>query len=318
MVMVHHELILRGPNVQAGHPRPEAIAQVLWFVGPAVQESVCMRFRNTSVIRGRRPEWFRRSVDVRFVDVTAGPDDSTVLHFEAPRFGEAAEELYKQKPLFEDVRPKQEDTGFDLFADVLADIRKKAEDSLRFDAKLLGQVSKFKRYPSKRGVESIAISGDRLQEHPAILDEAVSLLAEELSRATPPPCRGRIAGKLDMIRDHDNVFKLMLGQTKTVRGVWTRQDMSTLRDLFGKDVAVEGEAVFRASGNLLRIDADAIRPATDADNYFRTLPLPVRRANVPRAFLRPQTSSAGAAAAFGKWPGDESERELLAVLEEMG
>lgn len=318
MVMVHHELILRGPNVQAGHPRPESVAQVLRLVGPAVRESVSMRFRNTSVVPGRRPDWFRRAVDVRFVDLSGGSDDSTVLHFEAPRFGDVAEDLYKHKALFEDVWPKQEDTAFDLFADVLADIRNKAEDSLRFDTKLLRKVSVFKAYPSKKGVESIAISGDRFQEHPAILDEAVSLLAEELSHATPPPCRGRVTGKLDMIRDHDNVFKLMLGQTKMVRGVWTGQDMTTLQDLFGKDVAVEGEAVFRASGNLLRIDADAIRPATDADDYFRTLPLPVRRGTTLRPFLRPQTSNTGAAVAFGKWPGDESERELLAALEEMG
>jgi hypothetical protein len=317
MEMVEHMLTLRGPDVARGRPRPGAVGRVLQLVEPVVRDSISMGFRNTSKVSGRRPDWLRRASDIRFVGLSAGPDGTTVLHFTAPRFGEAAEELYKQGQLF-DVRPRESDTGFDLLGDVLGDIRSKAEDSLRFDARLLEDVGRFRSFPDKQGVESIAIAGDRLPAgRPPALDEEVSNLAEEMRQKTPPASRARVAGKLDMIRDHDNVFELILSSGAKVRGVWTTGQMDILAQLFREDVVVEGQAVFRVSGNLLRIEADAVRKATTGDEFFRRIPLPVGKRAEPRSFLRPQAKGSGADAVHGRWPGKESEQEILAALREL-
>lgn len=318
MEMVDHTLTLRGPGVAGGRPRPEALGRVLQLVEPVVRESISMAFRNTSKPPGRRPTWFRRASDIRLVGLSAGRNDTTLLHFEAPRFGEAAAELYRQGQSF-DVRPRDSDTGFDLFGDMLEDIRARAEDSLRFDGRLLKELGRFRRFPSTGSVESIALAGDRLRgDCPPTLDEQVSSLAEEMRQNTPPERRARIAGTLDMIRDHDNVFELIVASGVKVRGVWAKGEMGALAKLFQEDVVVEGQAVFRVSGNLLRIDADAIRKATKADDFFRRPPVSDRMHVERRSFLRPQMKGAGADAVHGRWPGEEPEEEILAALRELG
>jgi len=315
--MVEHILVLRGPDVAGGRPRPEAVGNVLRLIEPVVRESISMGFRSTSRMRGRKPEWFKRASDIRFVDLSAGEDDSTRLHFEAPRFGEAAEDVYKQGQFFS-LRPAERDTGFDLLADVLGDIRNETVDSPKFDSRLLWQVGMFKTYPSKKGVDSVSIFGDRvLDRQPAVLDEEVSTLALSMRRMTPPKRRARIAGKLDMIRDHDNVFEIILESGTTIRAVWNPGEMSSLTSLFRKDVVVEGEAIFRVSGNLLRIEAAAIKEATQADTFFRKVPVAGAGQLEQRSFLKSQTPRTGAAAIYGRWPGDETEEELLAALGEM-
>jgi hypothetical protein len=130
--------------------------------------------------------------------------------------------------------------------------------------------------------------------------------------------RAGIAGKLDMIRDSDHVFEMILEEQTKVRGVWTGGEMTRLSELFGQEVLVEGQAVFRVSGRLLRIEAEAIKPATPADEFFRKVPAPALRPPRQRSFLEPQTAGGGAAAVHGRWPGNESEEEILAALKEMG
>lgn len=240
-----------------------------------------------------------------------------MLHFEAPPFGEAAESIYRQGQLF-DVRPEQSDTGFDLLGDVLTDIRSKAENSLRFDDGLLRRVGTFGSYPARQGVDRMVVPGDRFPPaDPPRLDAELSRLAKELQRRTPSPTRARITGKLDMIRDHDNVFELILEDSATVRGIWQGGDIAALTPLFQRDVVIEGQAVFRVSGNLLRIEADAIRAATGSDDFFRKLPVPSARQTEQRHFHRPQGPQTGANAIRGRWPGEESEEEILAALKEV-
>lgn len=315
MTMIEHILALHGPRVSGGRPCPEAVGRVLRLIEPVVRESVSMGFRNTSRLPGRRPEWFNRASDIRFVGVSKGPQDATLLHFEAPRFGDAAEDLYRQGEFFR-VRPHEEDTGFDLLGDVLTDIRNGAEDSLNFDARLLKHVGSFKKL---KGLESVVVSGHRLDcDNPPMLDADIANAARSMCNRTPPATRARIAGKLDMVRDHDNVFEMILEDSVTVRGLWTGGDMATLGDFFRRDVVVEGQAVFRVSGKLLRIEADAVKISTDADSFFRRIPAPAPKRLDQRSFLRPQTEHTGAGAIYGGWPGDETEQEILAALKEMG
>ena len=318
MEKVQHLVRLVGPKVRAGKPSPEAIGRVLVLVEKAVQGAINMGFRYKSNFRGRQPDWFVRASDIRFVDVSAGQGDSTILHFEAPRFGEAAGDIYEQGQLFE-VFPKEADTGFDLFGDVLFDIQKKAENSLLFDANLLGRIGKFQRI-HKSGIDSIFIEGDRLSgDIPPSLTEEISQLAKDLSSSTPATQRARIAGKLDMIRDSDNCFELLLEDKGTkVDGIWENEEIENLKDFFKKDVVVEGEAIFRVSGSLLRIEAQSMRLASQTDSFFKRIPRPMTKSTEQRSFLDPQVVNTGANAIFDKWPGDESEEEILAALKDMG
>lgn len=315
MQMIEHTVDVRGPSVSNGQRSPDAVGSVLKWVEAMVQGSVSMAFRYTSRARGRPPGWFLAACGVRFADISDG-DGFTRLHFEAARLGEAAEEVYRQE-LF-GTRPAESDTGFDLVGDVICDVARRVSDSHRFDRGLLGRVRSFRNARSRWGVQSLVFHGDRLPKADAVtVTQEVAECASALRAATPEPVRARLAGELDMIRASDGSFGLLVQSGETVHGVLVADETDTLRDLWRKQVVVEGRAMFRPSGSVLRIEAEGMAPASDADRFFARLPSP-RTAKLPHKELRkPQSPTTGLGAIFGKWPGEETEEELLTALKEM-
>jgi hypothetical protein len=96
------------------------------------------------------------------------------------------------------------------------------------------------------------------------IDQAAVDAASELCAATPTPRRVRITGRLPMVAAKQAVLKLDVKEGVFVTAIWEgHQPVENLKDYFNRDVVLEGAGVFRASGSLLRIDAD---------EFFRQLP----------------------------------------------
>ncbi len=121
-----------------------------------------------------------------------------------------------------------------------------------------------------------------------------------------------------MIRVSDRVFELVLADQSRIRAVWASQDVVALRDLLSHRVVIEGRAVFRPSGSLLRVETEAIAEATDRDAFFSKMPQPASGTRVLHNQARkPPGTRNGFAAIYGQWPGEETEEKMLATLEEM-
>ena len=317
MEPMRHTLTLRGEGCHGRRARPEVVGGVLTLLKPTVRDTVRMGFLRSSRRAGRPLEELRAAWNIQFLGQTRGPGGATVLHFEAPSFGAAAPRLFRQNVLWDDA-PARHDTAFDLVGDVLQDVANRAVDSERYDTHLLKQLAAFDR-ALRRGLDVIEVAGHRIATDrlPSISRE-VTQAARALALDTPPPKRVRVQGKLDMIRVSDRVFELILRDTGRVRAVWTQSSIVPLRDYLNRQVLIEGEAVFRPSGGLLRIDTEAIAPSGEKDAFFSVLPTCGRTALRKGDILQPQTPSTGAGAIFGRWPGEETEDELLAAIEEIG
>jgi hypothetical protein len=90
-----------------------------------------------------------------------------------------------------------------------------------------------------------------------------------------------------------------------------------MADFFGKDVVLSGSAVFRPSGRILRLDADAVEAAGPDAEVWATVPRPLFRIMDRPAFRQPQGPQSGINAIIGRWPGEESDAELAAALREL-
>ncbi|MCX7014443.1 MAG: hypothetical protein NTW86_18155 [Candidatus Sumerlaeota bacterium] len=311
-----YDIELRGPKVSKGRKSPDAIGSTLkWFELTTVY-AVSVAFRFCSRMRGRRPDWLAAASAVNFTGLSNG-GESTRLYFEAPLLGEAAADLYAQREMFEEIRPGEQETAFDLLARVVVDIRRQAQDSARFDSMLLRQFEVFKN-AARWGLESLALEGESLpDDHPFLVDREICEFAENLHQGTPRPRRARIAGTLDMIRASDGAFSLILKSGEMVHGVMDEERREALRKHWQRYVKVEGKAVFRPSGSLLCLEAEDIAPATESDDFFATVPRGIPTRLDMRALRQPQTPRSGMARFFGCWPGDETEEEILAALEEI-
>ena len=81
---------------------------------------------------------------------------------------------------------------------------------------------------------------------------------------------------------------------------------------------IDGLAVFRPSGRLLRIEAEGIEPAAEADlGVWSRQPRPTFAALAEHHLFQAQGPRTGINAIIGQWPGDETEEEFLAALAEL-
>jgi len=278
-----------------------------------------MRFRHASKIKGRRPEWLREAADLNPVDIKDAGDHSKVVIVEAPSLGEAAAEIYKGRGLFDTFPPVQE-TALDVLVQTVGVIKARNAASEWYDTDLLRRLETFRAHFKRSDVSAVGLAtlnGAGIETFSvATIDFATIEAAESLHRQSPQARRVRISGKLDMLRDSDRAFDLLLDDGTRVRGVW-EEDLGSIIGLLRKQVVVDALAVFRPSGSLLRIDAGAMEEAGSEDAFFSKLPRPAPARVDLRAAHQTQSVNTGLAAVYGQWPGDESEDQLLAALGEL-
>jgi hypothetical protein len=318
MTIFTHEITIHSDKHFGKRLPSHYLGLLLAEVPVAVQYSVSMALRNRSTGPGKIPGWLRRSADIRFVGHD-GTDESH-LYFEAPTLGEAAAELYAQKALYPDLesRPPPEDTGFDLFADVLADIQARNADSTHFDPTLLDRVAQFRRVFRKGPFTEIDVTGRRYSAGkparvtPDVIESAYALLGR-----TPAPQRVRLVGQLDALVASTQRFSVLLDSGEKVDGVFSEDQIDSIQDLWRKRVLVLGTAIYRASGRLLRIDAETVTSGGRESSIFSQMPAP-RNGKLDISKLRkPQGPRSGMAAIMGRWPGDETDEEIEAALKEL-
>ena len=293
---------------------PQALGPALNAIPTIVRQSIAMAFRARSIVRGPRPHWLKAASDLRFLDHQG--DDETVLVFEAPTLGEAAAELYQQQE-FWSTRPDPGRTGLDLLGDVLRDVAAHNEDSDRFDKSLLNTLVGFKNVLNGT-FEELRLDPTILDpKPPAQINAEVIKTAEEFKATTPLPQRVRVAGTLDMVRASTQSFALRLDDGQEVRGVLTSGPVVDTVSHLGKRVLVLGSVVYRASGRLLRIDADEITASEGESSFFSRIPPAKKRRFDLKEVLHQQIHKKGIGAIMGRWLGDETDEQVAQALRDI-
>lgn len=284
--------------------------ELLPALDDAAVDATLLRLSGRSPSRRRR---FRAAGLPMLVDVDRG--EVARLHFELPAIGEAFPDLYRQKDFFSQPPPEHW-TAFELLAESLVDVRAGNNDSERFDRGLLRRVAALGK-GLRHGVQRVAFADiePELREA-AIIDEQTVDLATELAKRIPRPRPARIVGTLDMIRHSTASFELVLDDGARVRGVLSEGESESLKALFGRRVVVDGRVVYRASRRPLRIEARSVSEGSTEPAVFSRVPAPRELGGAHRA-RRLQTEQTGVNAIWGRWPGDESEEDLLAQLAEL-
>lgn len=318
MSVVVHKVILQNDKHFGRKLPPHHLGMLFAELPFAIRASVSMAFRNRSQVKGRRPGWLERASDVRFVDHQGNGE--SVLYFEAPPLGEAAPDVYAQQALFPDAddRPAKEDTAFDLFGDVLADVQQRNADSTHYDPSLLDRITKFHRVFKNGPFNEIDFTSRRFPVNsPARFTPAMVESAKVLLGRTPSPQRVRIVGQLDGLVASTQRFSVLLDSGEKVVGVFADDQMDAMQELWRKRVLVLGTAVYRASGRLLRIDAESVKPGENEPNVFSRMPSPLSTKIDVSKLRKPQGPRSGMAAIIGKWPGEETDEQIQEALERL-
>lgn len=314
MTTHRHEINLESKQHFEGRLPTHHLGFLLVDLPVAIQGAVSMGFRNRSKAPGRQPEWLTRTSDLRFIGHVG--NGTTRLQFELPSLDEAANQVYEQELLFDLGRPDGRLTGLDLLMKVVSEIDAGKSDSDTFDPQLLRQISKFRRFFKSGPFSSFRIQSNTQGEQQEI---SVNCTTTEnslrLYGRTPTPVRTRIVGKLDGIEESTLRFSLLLDSGERVQGVYPEDISDKLQQLWRTRVLVLGTSVFRASGNLLRVEAESIEDGKNAASIFSTMPVPRGNALNPSRLRETQGVRSGMAAIMGRWPGNETEEEIEYALE---
>lgn len=311
--MIERTFELHAPEGLGAKPRPDLIGPLFTHLPDTLQDAVRMGFLHSSRAPGRISNSLKAAAQVRFVG-HSGRNGVTSLHFEAPTFESVAGELFDQKSFWDD-GPQPNQTAFELLGAALCDVRNRKKDSNRFDPSFLRKIGSYRRL-LKLGIDRIALP-DTVMIDDGQIDSVAVIAASELSAATPPSRRVRVAGRLDLMGASQAVLKLEIKAGIAITALWQGNvAVESLKEFFNRDVVLEGNGVFRPSGSLLRIDADAIALAGVQDEFFRKVPeAQVLRDVTIAARLRTGERS-GFARIFGSIPAEESDEEFAAAVNE--
>lgn len=316
--VVERSFRLEAPSGLGAKPRPELIGPVLTHLRDTLQDAVRMGFLHSSRARGRIPHDIKAAAEVRYIGHAQadGGEGATLLRFEVAPFGEAAAGLFAQTQLWDD-GPRPEQTAFELLGAALDDVGSRRAESNRFDPNLLRRIAGYRRMFGRGVLSRIVLPDSALPQSPR-LDAEIVLSARALSDATPKPRRVRVTGRLDLMGASQGVLKIHVGPNGLVTALWDGDEpIDGLTTLFNRAVVCEGLGVFRPSGSLLRIDADAIALAGAQDAAFGHVPRAVPTSDIGRA-MRLRSSEAPVYAAFlGSVPAEETEEEFVAAVEAM-
>lgn len=314
MTTINQTITLRSAQHFGRRVPSKSLGSLLEQIPDAVRQSVRMAVEGRSQAKGKRPDWLRAVSDIRFLGHEG--NEETILHFEAPILGEAAPRLYEQQE-FWPTKPAPEDSGFDVLADMFLDVAAQNADSERFDRPLLDRIYGL-RHVLNGTFQEMAIAGHRhTAAQPVLVTPAIVEIAGNLYANTPMPQQARIAGKLDMLRASTQSFAVVLDDGQEIRGVLREGDIEQIGSLLNRRVLVLGQAVYRPSGRLLRVDAEEIILPTGQEAFFSAIPKPVRKQFDLRETVREQQRKLGVAAIFGKWPGEETDEEIEQALKEL-
>lgn len=307
--MQRYTLRFPGARTLDGHLPGRVLGALMHALAHGSAGALLLRAEGRSTVRDDRlPPWVERGTDFVLLDQLEGDDPGIVVG--ARPLGDALPERFEQADLFSPLDPEQ--SALSLFTASLEEVASGATDSDAFDDDLLrvfsNDLSKLFR---RDRVQQLTIQNGRPGAKVQTIDRAIVQTMKSLRDRTPRPRRVRLAGKMDVVRYSRSSFTLDLSDGSHVRGVLVEARPELLKPHLGESVVVEGHAQFRPSGRVLRVDVERIAPASEADlTVFSMEPRPLSHVMDVRSLRRPQSSTTGINAIFGKWPGDESDEDI--------
>lgn len=309
--MPDYRLRVAGSNASGHRISGPLLRDLLDLLAEGSRRALRLRVEGRSVAKGTAPSWLTPAADFDFTGLS---DGSCLIHVDAPSLAHAVPEQFEQGSFFLD----HHKSAVALWIESVGDALEGKADSDLFDASLLQGFERDLKRVFSHSVGSVEITNSTPQAKPVVLTPDSVEVVRLLRLQTPQSRRVRVAGRLDTLRHSDHRFTMIMADGSTVTGIAEGVDDHELARLWGREAIVSGVAVFRPSGALLRIEADRVLPASGVDvEIWSDVPVPLEGELDIRALHKAQGPRSGVNAILGKWPGDETDAEIDALLEEI-
>lgn len=310
----HYELSLKGLPEANGEIKADDLLKVLQALLKTSERATRLMALGEGAAKGTRPAWLSATLDVTVKKLKKG---STVLAMEAPLLGEVAHDQFSQNEFWR-VTPEPEDTALDLAAYAIQEASSPEAGSDRIDASVIDAALEFRKVAKDSNI-IYAFTPKGTSKGRFILKETDYETIASKKSQIPASRAFIVSGKLDVIQHSAGQFRLELTNGEKLLGRLDAEflEQNSPKELWGKDVTVEGMVVFKPSGAPQIIHARRLTKKAEGDSLFEQLP--DARSTVRQEELFPEeaqaASKADPMALWGLWEGDESVEELLTQLD---
>lgn len=309
-----HRLSIRLEGSRALHAMlpGETLRDLLDLVLDGCRKTVRLRAEGRSSAPGTLPAWLIEATDFEVMGLREG---SAIVDLEASALGDLVAERFRQAPPLPGLDLSR--SSLSIFAETFEQTLRGDEDSDLQDPSLLKTLADFSKL-FRSGIDRVEMR-DLSPRTPRTVDLQPDRLdkLERLWRMTPPSQSVRLAGRLDSIRQSDRTLSLVLASGETLRAIAVGVEPLDLAAYFGENVLILGVAVFRPSGSVLRIEVEDVERVSGDIGIWSRMPVPLFGAIDRRTLYQPQGPRSGINALIGRWPGPESEAEVLELLQEI-
>jgi hypothetical protein len=262
---------------------------------------------------GKNPDWLKKSLDFTITGIKAG---STVIELEAPVLEEAIpEQLIQRKSGVNSISP--DDTALSMLSKSIADAYAENMESDYFDSGVLDALLSFNTIIKKYAKELKITSKTKAEDNFRISSEEIKTI-KKIKIEPPGPHTIVIAGFFNLIEHSNRRFQLKLEDGISIEGIMDPLlvDSENMRELWGKKVTVKGKALYKPSGKLRSLEAQLVKSFESGDKILQKIPGARKRTKLTGELVTEKKSNQQALRKiWGKWPGDESIEELLALLD---
>lgn len=187
------------------------------------------------------------------------------------------------------------------------------EDKNYLDKPLLLSLSKFKKiFKSNNEVFRFSNRG-ATPEIEVVLDDFKKI--DRLDERTPEPKKVLLHGKLDEMKYSKSKLVLITAEGPLNAFTERTQLFERVKDFFGKEVSIMGEAHYKPGGGLSFVEVHDVFEPGKTDRFFSHKPHAMGVQEQIALQLKSGKSKNPLAEITGKWPGDESLDELLGMID---
>lgn len=257
------------------------------------------------------PRKYKKYLHV-FLTNTGVEKEDTLLTLDADNF----QHLPIQLDLFRDKAQLSSLTPVSLVIQTLRAAIGEGGDQNLLDEPLIDELIKFKKF-FQTDQEQLWLSNRGSVPELRFSEKEIDKI-EALYKEIPAPEPTVINGRVDEMKFSGRQFILHTADKQRVMVLLDSAEIfDRVKDFFGKELTVTGQAHFKPGGQLSYIALESLNEATEEDRVFSKRPQKASMQQKIAMQLKAGKKSNPLESIIGKWPGNETDEEFEQMLKDL-
>lgn len=256
------------------------------------------------------PETLNKYLQV-FLTQTQGIDGDTLLTLDADDFKNIPVQLdlFKEKQGLNSLTPMT--LVIQSFSSALFD----DEDKNNIDEPLIDELLKFKKFFTTDTERVLLTNRSTIPEVEFSRKEIDKI--ESLYKTIPKPQKTVVAGIIDEMKFSREQVILTATDNKKIVVIVAKELFQDLKEFFGQEIAINGQAHFKPGGQLSYVKMDGFSEIGKASKILSRKPDKMTMQQKIAFQIREGKKRNPIDEIFGTWPGNESDEEFKKMIKDL-